>query len=162
MIGHHWMAALAMRAGETDEAIAHLEKTLALVIGEHLAVMERLVRRVQIGELDSAEERMTVMLAGFAPEPEWVDELHLGLAIDALAVGNLEEVSNHLEAVQGSDLATAATQAMQAIAENRIDDATNVLLDALEPDEHVDDADEHDEDADEPDGHDDDEGAHDE
>ncbi len=151
MIGHHWMAALAMRTGETDEAIAHLEKTLDLVAGEHLAVMERLIYRIQIGELDAAEERITEMLAGFAPEPEWVDELHLGLSIDALAVGDLNEASEHLEALQGSDHATAAAQAKQAIAENRIDYATNILLDALEPDdadepdEHLDDADGHDE-----------------
>jgi len=143
MIGHHWMAVLAIRSGETDEAIAHLEKTLDLVTGEHLAVMERLISLVQIGDLDLAEQRTTEMLAGFVPESGWIDTFHLGSSIDALAAGDFTEASEHLEALQGSDLQTAAAQAIQAITENRIDQATNVLIDALGPDEHVEDAEEH-------------------
>ena len=77
--------------------------------------MDEIVALLDAGDLDSAQTRTTEMLAGFVPEAGSVDELHVRLALQALAVDDPTEASGHLERVGGGPFADAALQALEAL-----------------------------------------------
>lgn len=96
-IQHHWQALAAIEAGDTDDAIHHVEHILDLVTGEHAAVMQEVLTQLRGGALEDAEHEIEHMLAGTAEPNLTAETLHLQMALDAITSDDPDDATHHLE-----------------------------------------------------------------
>ena len=84
---HHWMALEAIKAGDQDESLHHVNHIIELLQpGEHRARMEGVLEGLQAGEKHEPEHEIEEMLAEFASPGLNLFQLHLKQALVSLAI----------------------------------------------------------------------------
>ena len=92
---HHWMALLALEAGDVAEAVHHVEHIIELVEGDHLARMQHVLQELEEGHTHDAAHTIEDMVAGTV-FPELV-ELRMHLLLSAVRVDDGVNAVHHLD-----------------------------------------------------------------
>jgi|SRR5215218_4934583 len=104
---HHWMAISAIKAGDVEDALHHVDHIIEAVEGEHLEAMEQARDHLRAGDLHEAEHLIEEMLAGRARPDLSLEEVHLRLALAALERGDASDARHHvnhfLETARGEE-----------------------------------------------------------
>jgi hypothetical protein len=94
---HHWLAIFSIKADRIDEARHHLTHIIDLVQDEeHRRQMIEVDEFLNTGKTHDAEHAIENMLAGTAEPALSFKELHLQMALSALAVHDAEDALHHL------------------------------------------------------------------
>ena len=138
---HHWMAISAVKAENVEEALHHLDHIIDLVDGDHLAAMNEIDEQLRSGDLHDAEHGIESMLVGAAEMDLGMDQLHLELALQSLAIENATEVEHHITHFMEtadddeSELANGVIDDVKAGRYHETEDALHELLE-MAHDEH--------------------------
>lgn len=101
---HHWMALSALQAGDLRDALHHVNHTIDLVQGRHLAAMRRAREHLEAGDAHEAEHLIAEMLAGETKPDLSLRRIHLRLALAAVESRDTKEAIHqvrHFVAVAG-------------------------------------------------------------
>lgn len=94
---HHWMAILALKAGNTGDAEHHIRHVMDSVGGEHKRRMEEALSMARGGRAHEAEHEIEHMLAGAAMPHLGLPQLHLRASLSAIAVGDRADAEHHIQ-----------------------------------------------------------------
>ena len=98
---HHWMALEAIKAGDQDESLHHVNHIVDLLEpGEHLRRMEAILVVLERGEIHESEHEIEEMLAQFASPGLSLFQLHLRQTLVSLAIENLPDAQHHISHAQ--------------------------------------------------------------
>ena len=94
---HHWMALEAIKAGDQDESLHHVNHIIQLLEpGEHLRRMDAILEGLERGETHDPEHEIEEMLARFASPGLSLFQLHLRQALVTLAVEDAADAQHHI------------------------------------------------------------------
>ena len=98
---HHWMALEAIKAGDQNESLHHVNHIVGLLDpGEHLRRMEAILEGLERGDIHESEHEIEVMLAQFASPGLNLFQLHLRQALVSLAVDDVPDAQHHISHTQ--------------------------------------------------------------
>jgi mono/diheme cytochrome c family protein len=127
---HHWMALIAIDAGDVDDAVHHVEHIVKVTRDDHKAAMQQAAELLRQGEVELAEDTIQDMLAGTADPELALEDLHLQLALSALEAADLEQAAHHLEdavAIARGQRRRAIADALQLLQADELHDAEHTL-----------------------------------
>ncbi len=98
---HHWMALEAIKAGDQDDSLHHVNHIIELLqAGEHRTRMEAILEGLQAGEKHDPEHEIEEMLAEFASPGLNLFQLHLRQALVSIAVEDVPDAQHHASHAQ--------------------------------------------------------------
>ena len=98
---HHWMALEAIKAGDQNESLHHVNHIVELLEpGEHLRRMEAILEGLERGETHESEHDIEEMLAEFASPGLNLFQLHLRQALVSLAIEDVLDAQHHISHAQ--------------------------------------------------------------
>ena len=98
---HHWMALEAIKAGDRDEALHHVNHIVELLEpGEHRRRMEAIIEGLEREEAHEPEHEIEEMLAEFTSPGLNLFQLHLRQALGSLANEDVPDAQHHISHAQ--------------------------------------------------------------
>lgn len=95
---HHQMVLVALKAGDTADALHHLDHIIDMATDhEHKEQAEEARALVTAGKMHDAEHEVEEMLAGKAVPEMGISQLHLQLAFSAISVRDTGDAGHHME-----------------------------------------------------------------
>ena len=95
---HLLMALIALKGGNTDDVVHHIEHARLVADADVAATLDEILEAVEAGELHDAEHELEELLPETADSSVPDEEtLHLELALDALTDDDDDDAAHHLE-----------------------------------------------------------------
>lgn len=127
---HHWMALIAIDAGDPDDALHHVEHIADTAQGDHRRAMQQAAELLRADQVGLAEDTIQDMLAGTAEPDLTLEDLHLQLALSAIDATDFEQAIHHLEDavdVSRGPRRRATNEALELLREDAVHDAQHAL-----------------------------------
>jgi len=128
---HHWMALLALEDGSLNDAVHHIDHIIEVATGPHLSQMIKVKEEIATGRIHEGIHTIQTMLIGTAGAGLTPLDIHPGLARSSINVGDLDDVSHHLdhilEDVNGGTLTADVAEIRRLLELGELADATNKL-----------------------------------
>ncbi|MBI2860739.1 MAG: cytochrome c [Chloroflexi bacterium] len=95
---HHFMTLFALKAGDTPDALHHLDHVIDMATDhEHKERAEQARALVAAGNMHDAEHEVEEMLAGKAAPEMGMSQLHVQLAFSSLSAREVDDARHHME-----------------------------------------------------------------
>lgn len=94
---HHWMALIALEDGSIEDALHHIEHTIAIVSGPHQSQMRDIKAEIESGNVHDASHKIKDMIAGVVIDQLNPAEITVELARSAALVGDATNAIHNLD-----------------------------------------------------------------